>query len=68
MRDRRFKTLFKNKLIIFRNEAYLTAAGAAERRGLAEKRGEKEAIFFSFPLCETSAFCCACGGEFGLDP
>jgi hypothetical protein len=46
------------------------AAGVAERRGNAEiKVGDEEEEKrrdSSFPLCETSAFCYAYGGEFVL--
>jgi hypothetical protein len=49
----------------------LTAADAAVRRGLAERRREKRGVFFPlfsasllffFYLCETSAYCGDCGG------
>src|SRR4029450_3697356 len=48
------------------------AAGVAERRDNAEIKVEDEEEekrrVPSFPLCETSAFCGACGGAFVSEP
>jgi hypothetical protein len=71
-----FKKLLLTQLVFGRlSKSIGAAAGAAERRGLAEIRREKREVFFPLfsasllffsYLCEASALCGACGGDNGF--